>query len=676
MKLHVFFGFVLILIAGFTSCKKSEERSLKLPVLFTDGMVLQRNTEVSFWGTSSTNKEVTIEAGWGKNVSTEADEFGRWSLKIPTTEAGGPFEIKITCGDSILQIKNVLLGEVWLASGQSNMEMPLLGWPPNDTINNSQQEIDSANYNEIRMFTVTKAVSFEPLDSLSGSWQVATKEHVGNFSATAYFFAREIHKTLKVPVGIIHSSWGGTPAESWISKKSLATQPDFTEFVQLLEQSIPKLKEMQDWLHKLPSLEVKSDADGNSWSLLNFEDRIFASETFNDADWKTEIMPKSFETSEIGHFDGNVWFRKVVEIPQAWLSGEVVLELGPIDDMDATYVNGVKVGGYEEGGFWQQNRIYTIPKNVLKAGKNLIAVRVMDTQGGGGIYGKPEQLNLYPKNKQKQAISLAGEWKYLPTAEYQNGKFYLFNKENNGYYLRPNVPLQNTAYTATCLYNAMIAPLIPYTIKGAIWYQGESNVGRAEQYSRIFPLLIQNWRSDWKPGNFPFYYAQIAPFVYGEGAKSEEIREAQRLTLGIENTGMAVTMDIGNVNNIHPGKKADVGKRLALWALAKEYGQPVVFSGPNFNGIKVESEKAVLSFDFTGSGLQAGSKGLTGFEIAGEDGVFKPAVAQIEGDKVVVTSAEVKSPKTVRYAWSDTAEASLFNKEGLPASSFCSAKVW
>jgi len=667
---------VILLLTTTLYAFKTEDPTLKLPAIFADGMVLQQKTNVYFWGYGAKNSKVQIEASWGAKAETTTDNSGKWKVALTTIAAGGPYTIQIKCGTSIITYNDVLLGEVWLASGQSNMEMPLKGWPPNDTILGSTNEIALANNNQIRMFTVTKAVSLVPLDSVKGYWQFADNQQVGEFSATAYFFAKELYKTLKVPVGIINTSWGGTPVESWISKNSLKTQPDFTDFINNLELSIPKNKEMIEWLQQLPQLEPKTNRNSEMWSSLEFNDQVCASVDFNDASLKTITLPGTFEAGEIGHFDGNVWFRKVFEVPQSFVNQELIVELGPVDDMDVTYINGVKIGGYEEGGFWNTNRVYKVPENLIKAGKNLIAIRVMDTQGGGGIYGKPEQLLIYPKNNKNQSVSLSGSWKYLPTAEYQNGKFYLFNIETKQFYTRPNAPVQNTAFTATCLYNAMIAPLIPYTIKGAIWYQGESNVGRAEQYSRIFPLMIQNWRSDWQLGNFPFYYVQIAPYNYGIGAKSEELREAQRFTLTLENTGMAVTMDITDLYNIHPANKLDVGKRLAFWALAKDYKQPLVYSGPIYKDINIVKDKAVISFHYADKGLKAAETGLSGFEIAGSDGVFKTANAVIDGQKVIVSSSEVKNPKIVRYGWSNMAAATLFNMAGLPASSFITKKIW
>ncbi len=665
-------SFILILMN--ISCKQ-EKAFITLPSIISNGMVLQQKTQIKLWGEANANASIVITAGWGKTIKTKANENGKWMAIINTPAAGPAFDIQFRNDDTVFTVHDVLLGEVWLASGQSNMEMPLEGWPPNDTIQNSETEINQAHFADIRVFTVNRAYSFIPQTNVSGQWEKADTSLVGEFSATAYFFAKKLHQKLKVPVGIIHSSWGGTPVESWISAEKLHAANEFIPEIQAIKEAIPLEQNLNNWLDSLPSITISDTVPEISYETTEFMDSMCASQTFDDSQWASMQLPISWETTEVGHFDGNIWFRKMIEIPETWLNKNLILELGPIDDMDLSYFNGEKIGENLEDGLWQKKRIYKINKSLVINTINLIAIRVTDIQGGGGIYGNWNDLKIYPENDISKAISLAGEWKYLPTAEYRNNKFYLYNIANREYFARPKVPIQASPNTPTCLYNAMIAPLLQYTIKGAIWYQGESNVGRAKQYSKTFPLMIENWRKEWQLGNFPFYFVQIAPFQYESGTNSAPLRDAQRLSLRTPNTGMAVTLDIGDINNIHPANKKDVGERLALWALAKDYGESIVYSGPLYHQMKVENSLLRISFTHIGSGLMINGTTLKEFEIAGEDGIFYPAKATVNNNVVILQCEKVKNPKAARYAFSNAPDGNLFNKEGLPASSFTTEKL-
>ena len=381
-------------------------------------------------------------------------------------------------------------------------------------------------------------------------------------------------------------------------------------------------------------------------------------------------LPTQWESTEVGNFDGVIWFRKKMDIPDAWKNQNLILSLGPIDDMDRTYVNGKLVGAYESDGYWQTDRIYTVPKELVQSNQLVIAVRVLDNQGGGGIWGTKEKLTIHPEST-SAVISLAGAWKYLPVAEYRGQEFFVFGSSKNNFYQKPQMTVEISANTPTTLYNAMIHPLIPYNIAGAIWYQGESNAGNPKQYRALFPLMIKNWRDDWQQGDFPFYFVQIAPYDYGEQTYSELLREAQLKTLSLKNTGMAVTLDVGNPKNIHPGDKKDVGERLALWALAKTYNKKINCSGPIYKSMQVQKDKIVLTFDYAKSGLTIKElNGENNFIIAGKDKIFKKANVKIDGNKLIVSNDEVKNPVAVRYAFTNISEGTLFNKEGLPASSF------
>jgi len=558
---------------------------------------------------------------------------------------------------------------VWLCSGQSNMEMPLTGFPPGALIRDWEQEIANADFPGLRMFTVKRDVDFNPKDDCIGDWQVCTPKSARYFSATAYFFGRMIHKELNVPVGLIHSSWGGTPVESWTDQKHLSAFAEFDSVLKQISANQGQIRVLEAWLDQRQQLRV-DDSKENKWAILDFKDEQAATPAFDDHTWKTMELPRIWETSEIGQFDGVVWFRRTIDLPENMLHKDLILELGPIDDMDVTCFNGVRIGETQKEGFWNTNRRYHIPGNLAKAGDNVLAVRVMDNQGGGGIYGTAGQMKIYAKDDSTMTVSTAGSWKYLPVAEYRGGTFYLFDLASRNYYERPKLTVDLGPYTPTTLYNAMINPLVPYTIRGAIWYQGEANTGNPEQYTYLFPAMIRDWREVWGLGEFPFYFVQIAPFDYGTGTRSQALREAQMKTLDVPHTGMAVTLDIGDPGNIHPANKQDVGRRLALWALAKTYGREMVCSGPIYRSMDVAGNRIVLSFDYADDGLTALGKPLDHFQIAGKDRVFRDANAQLKGNTVVVSSPAVSEPVAVRYCWDNTSEASLFNKTSLPASSF------
>ncbi len=426
---------------------------------------------------------------------------------------------------------------------------------------------------------------------------------------------------------------------------------------------------MHIWLNARPILKIDQNAE-TPWVNLNFKDEEVAKAGFNHDQWKATNLPNTFEYTEIGQFDGAVWYRKFISIPEKWQGKELVLELGPINDMDVTYFNGQLIGSNEIDGLWQKVRKYTIAADNVKIGENLIAIRVLDIRGNGGLYGKAEDLKIYPTNNAKDFISLSGEWKYLPVAVFFNNNFHLLDIATQEFHQMPKLPLEIGPNTPTVLYNALINPLVPYTIKGAIWYQGESNVGNPQLYTTLFPAMIESWRSVWQSGDFPFYFVQIAPYNYGEWADAAGLREAQFKTLRVPNTGMAVTLDIGNPDHIHPANKPEVGRRLALWALAKDYGKEQIYAGPLYSSMEINGNTIAVSFSHAEGGLKAKDGILKKFEIAGDDRVFHPAKAKITGDQVIVQSSAVNKPVAVRYLWDNASEASLFNSAGLPASSF------
>ena len=561
----------------FISCNSSNV--IKVVPLYSDGMVLQRNNKVDIWGTSLPNSNIKIQTEWGQDLVIKSDDIGNWSAKITTLDAGGPFYLKIISNKENILIKDVLIGEVWLASGQSNMEMTLKGYPPNDTILNFDKEIASADYPFIRMFNVDKQFSKNPKNEFKGSWLEASPNQIEQFSATAYFFARKIHKKLDVPIGIIHSSWG-SPCESWTSKDKLNELGLFKKSLNEMN-SAESNNIVTKWFESfnsvdIPQLNEIGDRLENEFENLDFFDEELIKSNYDDTEWEDVVLPGRFDTLVSSNFDGVILFRKQVYVDE--VDTDYNLIIGYIDDMDKTYVNGNYVGGLNGLGYWNKKRQYKIPASYLKKGNNIVTIRAIDTGGPGRFEGDMKMSNGLGSN-----ISLEGKWKYLAIAEIYENKIYIYDS-NFSIADRPTFTKENP-FMPSALFNSMIYPLIPYTIKGAIWYQGESNVGRHDEYSKLFPGMIKDWRSRWQ-SNFPFYFVQIAPYKYTEETEeidnhqSQLLRDSQRKALNQPNTGMVVTLDIGDFNNIHPANKQEVGHRLARLALVNEYGSNFNPLGP------------------------------------------------------------------------------------------------
>ncbi len=634
-------GFFLAI--GSTAFARAE---IKLPKIIGDHMVLQRGMDVPIWGKASPGEIISVRGDWQKRaITTRAAGDGKWTVKLPTTAAGGPHTLTIK-GENEIVLHDVLIGEVWVCSGQSNMEMPIGNFGPGyNGVDNWEDELKNANLPDIRLFIVPNRHSVTPQDDCDGEWMICNAETAKAFSAAGFFFGRDLHQALNKPVGLISADYGGTVAEAWTSEDTIKTFPNFTNQLAAIvgerdhaeENTRTRAAAWSNWIGRVES------ADGGAAA---------AAANLNDSSWS--IAPKLESWSgDLATFDGFVWFRKAIQVPAETLEHELVLDLGPIDDMDFTYVNGTKVGQTVGENTWNISRSYALPKSLLKPGRNLIAVRVLDTGGAGGITG-PARLRSADG---QEIISLDQNWRFKAGAAFS---------------ALPVLDLSQTITpnTATVLFNGMMAPIIPFGIRGVIWYQGESNIGRDEQYRRLFPALIADWRKHWSEGEFPFYYTQIAPFRYPNPGMAAALRDAQRLSLKTPNTGMAVTMD-SDSNNLHPHTKQAVGHRLALWALAKTYGKKnLVYSGPLFKRMNVEDKLARLYFEHVGSDLTSNSKSLEHFEVAGADGKFVPAQARIEGKTIAVWSDAVSKPVAVRYAWGDADESSFGNKEGLPAASF------
>lgn len=614
--------------------------NVRLPKIFGDNMVLQRNKQIPVWGWADAGEQVTIQFNKQEAKTVKADASGKWMLMLEPEKAGGPYTLTVK-GNNTVTYNNVLVGEVWICSGQSNMEFQV------KQAINSEAEIAGANYPQIRHIKVPLTVSTTPKDDIaSADWKVCSPQTAGDFTAVGYFFARELYNQLHVPIGLINTTWGGTHSETWTSRQGFEQTDEFRTMIAgmptLNLDSIAAAK--KDAMNKkIISIQgsLPKPGEAEQWKGAGVD----------DSQWPTMALPALWEDKGLPNIDGTVWFRKEITITAGDAGKEATLELAMIDDEDVTYINGTKVGSTNG---YNAKRKYTIPAGLLKAGKNTIAVRVHDTGGGGGIYGEAGDMKLTIGGN---AQSLTGNWVYKVEEAYANAA------------IGPNT-------YPTLLYNAMLNPLIPYGMQGVIWYQGESNAGRAYQYRTAFPMMIKDWRQHWGEGDFPFYFVQLASFGAGNGNSAKgstwaELREAQTMTLQLPNTGMAVTMDVGEEKDIHPKNKQDVGKRLAAIALNKVYGKKNMFSGPMYQSMKVDGNKIILSFLYTGGGLIAKGGELQGFEIAGSDQVFHAAKAVIEGNHVVVSADGVSNPVAVRFAWMDFAgSANLYNKEGFSASPF------
>ena len=666
--------FTVLVLSG---CQQSEKKELHLNALFTDHMVLQQKKEVAFWGSYTPNEEITVHGSWGSESTCVADAFGQWKLSIATPKAGGPYEVTIRTKSTTISIKDVLIGEVWLASGQSNMEMDF-DYCCNTT-DFSELERSTANYPNIRMINVEKQLSLIPVEEFKGTWKRAVGNTISPFSAAAYFFAKRLHKELNVPVGIIHASWGGTDIEAWNSREQLNTLGFMSDVMDNYDKLVEDSSKSNVWFSQFESAKSPSDVwylfledplgAPEKWKSFDFKDLDYITSSDIDYDnWKQIELPGSIDNIfETNDFDGAILIRKSFSLKE--IKGIYSLRLGAVSDMDFTYINGEKIGS-SMGKLSRETKTYEIPTNILKVGVNNIIIRVVNQYKEGNI-GSISLLS-----SESSSVDLTGTWNYRVSAEayiplesysWPYIDFYFYNNESIDFSKRPVLAQLNKNSTSS-LFNGMINPLVPYNIKGTIWYQGENNVPRFKEYEQLFPALITDWRNQWAR-DFPFYFVQIAPFEYHNGLSSS-LRDAQRKTLKLPKTGMVVTLDIGEDNDIHPSNKHDVGYRLANLALANDYGKALVVSGPLYRSQKIDGHKLILEFDFIGSGLMSSTGALKEFEIAGADKIYVPAVAKIIGKTVEVFSASVPNPKFSRYAWRDTSNASLFNMEGLPASSF------
>ena len=629
---------------------------VRLSPLFTDNMVMQQKTDAPIWGTCEAGRTVSVTTSWNKRrYETVAANDGKWKVKVATPKAGGPYEITVSDGTPVT-LRNVMIGEVWLCSGQSNMDMPVNGW---GQVNNYEAEIKAAGHPDIRLLRVDNAMAMQPQDgftAMNGGWQVCSPEVIAPFSAVAYFFGRDIEKYRDVPVGLIQSSWGGTPAEAWTSGASLTEMPEFRGEVERIA-SMPDNKEER-------AARYKDELAGwfNTFNVSDpeFKDGRFDyfAVSYDDSGWDNTPVPGYITDSKYGAFDGIIIYRKVVDIPESIAGKRLTLCLGKVDDDDITFFNDMMIGSTTGPG---ETREYDIPAEAVKAGKAVITVRSIDTGGLAGITGYDDRECRLTADD-GSTISLNGTWKTRMAAPLSS----LSSK--------PRDPV-NDPKNACVLYNAMINPLVGYAIKGAIWYQGEDNSNRAWQYRDLMPLMIEDWRQKWGY-DFPFFMVQLANFMQRHDQPTEsrwaELREAQQMTAAtLSGCGMACIIDIGEAGDIHPRNKQDVGHRLALLARQKVYGEKVEASGPAYRDYRIEKNTIRIFFDHTAKGLAiSNGQQLKGFAIAGPDHRFRWADAVIDGNTVVVSSPEVRHPVAVRYAWADNPECNLTNSANLPAVPF------
>lgn len=643
---------VLVCLFGLTSMA-----DVRLPSFFSDNMVLQKDTKVPVWGWADPGEKVSVRLE-DNEVAAVADGEGRWRVELDLSGSKpGPFQM-IVQGKNRHLIDNVLVGEVWLCSGQSNMEWVV------EHSKDAEQEIRSADWPQIRHFEVGKRPSPVPEEEAAGRWVVCSPETVARFTAVGYFFGRELHKELKTPIGLVNATWGGTPAEAWTSREALATMGDFGKVLERQRQAAENLdearaqyaKDLAAWEEKTLHQDPGNEGIGKGW----------AKPDFDDSAWAEMNLPTHWERQGLA-IDGAVWFRRTVELDAQWQGKELTLELGPIDDFDITYFNGEQIGatGKETPDAYRVPRVYRIPAELVKEGPNVLAIRVFDRFGNGGICGTPSEMTL---SKGEDSIPLAGPWKY-------EIELRLKPLDVSVLHTQPQSPAVDLPTSPATLFNGLIHPVIPYAIRGVIWYQGENNAGAYDQYKRLFPLLIEDWRQRWDRGDFPFLFVQLASFMFPDEEPKDDIwprlRETQLQTWQkVPNTAMAVAIDIGDMMDIHPANKQDVGKRLSLAALATVYGRKIEYSGPVFKEMEVEGDKVRLRFDHTDGGLEARGDKLGGFAICGPDRKFVWADAELNGNSVLVWSDKVKEPVAVRYGWANFPLCNLYNKAGLPAVPF------
>lgn len=623
---------------------------MHLPTMVSDGMVLQRNANVKVWGWSEPNEKITVRF-LNHSYQTVTDLNGEWSVMLMKNEAGGPYEMEIE-GKNKIVLHDILIGDVWICSGQSNMQLPMA------RVKDKYADIVKNTVNSsIRQFDVPEHYDFHtPCENTENSkWQSVNHDTILNFTAVGFFFAKYLYEIDSVPIGLIKIAIGGSCIEAWMDRESLKKYPEKIKAAdqfcddQYVKQLIgcEEFREKQ-WYEQLDKSDQGLQQDQLKW----YE------ENYDDSDWKTMQIPSYWADEGLGVKNGAFWFRKEVILPASLAGMPARIFMGRIVDADYVYINGSFVG---TTAYQYPPRKYDVPTGLLKEGRNTIVVRVISNRGKGGfITEKPYQLIF-----ENESVDLTGEWKYRvgAFAEMLPDKTFLHQ-----------IPVG--------LFNGMLSPISKYAVKGVLWYQGESNTAEPENYESLFTEMIKQWRKTLKQDDLPFLYVQLPNYLERENMQALNkwtlLREAQLKALKVPNTAMAVAIDIGEWNDLHPLNKQDVGKRLSLAARKVVYGDSgVVAAGPLYYRMEIKENQAVLSFTDVGTGLMSkDGNQLRNFEIAGQDGVFYDADAYIENDQVIVSCKNVPIPAQVRYAWCDSPEnINFYNREGLPASPFRSQQI-
>ena len=640
---------------------------------FSSNMVLQRGMPVPVCGAADPGARVTVSFR-GQTQRATADASGQWKATLdPMTASAEPLELTATAeapggGTASLSCENVLTGEVWVCSGQSNME-----WPVHLSAN-PDEEVVAADHPGIRFLLVARATAMEPAAQLAAGehWEICSPQTAGDrplpermgLSAVAYYFGRELHRRLGVPVGLISSSVGGSPAEAWLSGRAFLAEERFRPILEDFQKRLPGWEQdTAAWKKELAEIDARVEDPGNRGFERGFAGRAEPA----DGGWQDMELPANWTKRGLD-FNGALWFRRVVDIPAAWAGRNIRLRLGAIDKDDTTYFNGIQVGSLtmkDTPDAWKTPRVYDVPAELVRAGASVIAVRVFSGKHDAGMMGPaPRMLADCPEAPETPAVPLSGTWRYAV-------------ERNLGRTVFPPQPFgPGNGNTPAALFNAMIHPLLPFAVRGVIWYQGESNEDRAADYGALFTALVRDWRAWWANEKLAFHFVQLANFR--EPAKQPDepsrwalVREAQAQALELPNTGMAVAIDIGEAEDIHPRNKQDVGRRLALGALHSVYEKTdVVPCGPMFREARREGTGARVFFDFAKGGLSARGERPLGFAVAGEDGVFHWAEARIDGETVVVSHPQGSPVRQLRYAWADNPACNLYNAAGLPASPF------
>lgn len=635
---------IIILLLLFLNVQKNVAQ-IKLPRLISDGVVFQRNAKVKIWGWASPEEKIGLEFR-SKTYHTKADQKGNWAIVLPAQKAGGPYKMVLKARNEI-KLEDIFFGDVWICSGQSNMELPM------ERLKEKYGEVIQQSTNsKIRQFLVPDKYDFKKpqTDFDSGNWVAANPQTVLDFSAVGYFFAQDIYNKQNIPIGLINTALGGSPVESWMSEESIETFPKIRdELEKFKNDEVIKQIETDD---KKRSADWYKELDAKDSGLLD-KNAQWSKPNIDDSNWAQMEIPGYWAQHSLGNVNGVVWFRRDIEVPKSMVGKSASLFLGRIVDQDFVYVNNEMIG---TTGYQYPPRRYVVNSDILKEGKNTIAIRVINNSGSGGfVLDKPYFLAVG-----KDTIDLKGKWKYKLGTE-----------------MKPLTGPTFIRWKPVGLYNAMIAPLLDFKIKGVLWYQGEANTYNAKEYKKTFPALIDNWRAKWQQGAFPFLYVQLANFMEYYSVPRESnwaaLRQAQLETLKVKNTGMAVSIDVGEWNDIHPIDKQAVGHRLALLARKMLHGETELAAGsPMPSAVKFHKDKVLITFKNVGGGLtiKNGTE-LKSFAISNDGVNFVWADAKIIGNKVDVWNDKIANPIVVRYAWDNNPlTANLFSKEGLPSTPF------